>query len=178
MGSALRAERELTPAVAASLHARLAMGAARGGDEATWQRAQDRAFDLLSRSVPAEEPTLIYWFTEADARGIAGESLLALGRPEQAQLHLRRTLSLIDPLFARDRAYWLCHLAQARIGTGAIDQACATAGEAAALIKRLESPRACKRLVEFRSAAAPYAQSAAVREFDARHRDLLGASPA
>jgi len=174
--SALKAERELTPAVAASLHGRLALGAAHAGDDATWRRAQDRAFDLLARSVPAEEPSWIYWFTEADANGIAGQSLLALRRPSEAEPHLRRTLSLIDPGFARDRAGWLCHLATARIATGAVEQACATASEAAALIKRLESAHDRSRLVDFRRAAAPYTRSAAVREFDAKHRDLVGAS--
>ncbi len=37
------------------------------------------------------------------------------------------------------------------------------------------APRA-RWFAEFRSAAEPYASSAAVREFDARHRDLLGSS--
>ncbi|MGH3814265.1 MAG: hypothetical protein ACRDUV_17745 [Pseudonocardiaceae bacterium] len=174
--SALKAERELTPAVAASLHGRLALGAARAGDEATWRRAQDRTFDLLARSAPGEEPSWIYWFTEADANGIAGQSLLALGHPGEAEPYLRRTLALIDPGFLRDRAGWLCHLATTRIATGAVEQACATACEAAALIRRLESPHDRSRLADFRVAAAPYARSAAVREFDAKHRDLVGAS--
>jgi hypothetical protein len=174
--SALKVEQELTPAVAASLHGRLALGAARAGDEATWRRAQDRAFDLLAKSLPAEEPSRIYWFTEADANGIAGQSLLALGHPGEAEPYLRRTLALIDPGFARDRAGWLCHLATTRIATGAVEQACATANEAAALIRQLESPHDRSQLADFRTAAAPYARSAAVREFDAKHRDLLGAA--
>lgn len=125
--SALKAEKELTPAVAASLHGRLALGAARAGDQETWRRAQDRAFDLFARTVPAAEPSWIYWFTEAEVNGIAGQSLLALGRPGEAEPYLRRTLALIDPAFARDRAGWLCHLASSRIATGAVDHACATA---------------------------------------------------
>jgi hypothetical protein len=174
--SALKAERELTPAVAASLHGRLALGAARAGDEQTWRRAQDRAFELLARSVPAEEPPWIYWFTEADASGMADQSLIALGRPAEAEPYLRRTLSLIDPAFVRDRAGWLCHLATARIAMGAVEQACATANEAATLIRRLDSPHDRSRLKEFRSVAAPYARSTAVREFNAKHRDLVGTS--
>ncbi|MGH4018208.1 MAG: hypothetical protein ACRDT0_02970, partial [Pseudonocardiaceae bacterium] len=77
-GSALDGARELTPAVQASLHARLARGAAYAGDATTCERSQDRVFDLLGRSVPEDEPRWIYWFTEADAHGIAGQSLLAL----------------------------------------------------------------------------------------------------
>ncbi|MGH3721992.1 MAG: hypothetical protein ACRDRI_24735 [Pseudonocardiaceae bacterium] len=66
--------------------------------------------------------------------------------------------------------------AQRRPGAPTI--ACATAGEAASIIRRLDSPREQRLLADFRRAAAPYAGSAAVREFDAKHRDLLGASRA
>ncbi|MGH3896910.1 MAG: hypothetical protein ACRDTA_01400 [Pseudonocardiaceae bacterium] len=174
--SALRAERELTPAVAGSLYGRLAVGAAHIGDATASQRAQDRAFELLGRSVAENEPPWIYWFTEADARGLAGESLLALGRPGEAEPHLRRAVGLLGPGFSRDRALWLCELASARLAMGFLEQACATATEAAVLIHRLNSPRDQRKLTDFRSAAAPYARSAAVREFDAKHRDLVGVS--
>jgi hypothetical protein len=171
--SALNGARELTPAVEASLRARLARAAASVGDAATWQRSQDRAFDLLSRSVPEDEPPWIYYFTEGDAHGIAGESLLALGRPKRAEGHLRSAVALMHPGFTRDRVQWLCLLATARVGPDSIEHACATASEAAATIRRLESPRAQKHLAEFRRATVPYASSAAVREFDAKYRDLI-----
>ncbi len=67
--SALRAERELTPAVAGSLYGRLAAGAAHAGDAAVSQRAQDRAFELLGRSIAENEPPWIYWFTEGRRTG-------------------------------------------------------------------------------------------------------------
>ncbi|MGH3771736.1 MAG: hypothetical protein ACRDRW_10120, partial [Pseudonocardiaceae bacterium] len=176
--SALRAERELTPAVAGSLYGRLAVGAAHAGDAKTSQRAQDRAFELLAWSVPENEPPWIYWFTEADAQALAGWSLLALGRPGEAEPRLLRAVALLDPAFTRDRAGMLCDLATAQVGAGAVDRACATASEAALIIRRLDSPREQRLLADFRRAAAPYASSAAVREFDAKHRDLLGTSRA
>ena len=171
--SALNGDRELTPAVAASLHARVARGAAGVGDVSTWQRAQDRMFELLARSVPENEPSWIYWFTEADAHGTAGSALLALDRPGQAENHLRRAVALIDPACARDRAIWQCKLAKARVGAGSVEQGIATACEAASAIRRLNSPQAQQRLVEFRRAVDPYASSAAVREFDTKYRDLI-----
>lgn len=174
--SALSAQKHLTPAVAASLHGRLALGAAYAGDTATWRRAQHRSFELLAKSVPENEPSWIYWFSQADAEGLAGWSLLALGRPAEAEPHLRRAVSTIDPAFARDRSGMLLDLATARLGAGAVDRACATASEAATSIRRLDSPREKRLLVAFRRAAAPYATSAAVREFDAKHRDLLSPS--
>jgi hypothetical protein len=174
--SALRAERELTPAVAGSLYGRLAVGAAYTGDTTASQRAQDRAFELLAQSVPENEPPWIYWFTEADAQGLAGWSLLVLGRPVEAEPHLRRAVALLDPAFTRDRAGMLCDLATARVGAGTVERACATASEAASIIRRLDSPREQRLLADFRRTAAPYARSVAVREFDAKHRDLLGTS--
>ena len=171
--SALGKARELTPAVEASLYARLGRGAAGTGDLTAWQRAQDRAFDLLTRSVPEDEPPWIYWFTERNAHGIAGESLLVLGHPAQAEPHLRDAIALLDPSFTRERADWLCRLATARLGARSIEHACATAGEAATTIRRLHSPRVQRLLLDFRRAAEPYADSAAVREFDAKYRDLL-----
>lgn len=171
--SALNGARELTPAVEAATHARLARGAASVGDTKTWKRSQDRAFDLLSQSVPENEPPWIYYFTEADAHGIAGESLLALNRPAQAEPHLRNSIALLDPGFTRERAEGLCRLAIARVGAGSIERACATASEAAATIRRLDSPRVQHLLIDFRRAAEPYASSTAVREFDAKYRDLI-----
>ncbi|MGH3686642.1 MAG: hypothetical protein ACRDRE_15700, partial [Pseudonocardiaceae bacterium] len=66
--------------------------------------------------------------------------------------------------------------ATARIGAGAVERACATAGEAASIIRRLDSPREQRLLADFRRTAAPYASSAAVREFDTKHRDLVSTS--
>jgi tetratricopeptide (TPR) repeat protein len=174
--SALSAATQLTPAVTASLHGRLALGAAYAGDAVTWGRALNRSFELLAQSVPEDEPPWIYWFNQADAEGLAGWSLLALGRPTEAESHLRHAVSTIDPAFARDRSGMLLDLATARLGAGAVDRACATASEAAATIRRLDSPREKRLLGTFRRAAAPYATSAAVREFDAKHRDLVGPS--
>ncbi|MGH3935069.1 MAG: hypothetical protein ACRDS1_08860 [Pseudonocardiaceae bacterium] len=171
--SALSGARGLTPAVEAATCARLARGAAYVGDIKAWERAQDRAFDLLTRLVPADEPSWIYWFTERHAHGIAGQALLALGRPAQAEPHLRDAIASLDLSFTRERTEWLCWLATARVGAGSVEQACATAGEAAVAIRRLDSPRVQGLLTDFRRAAEPYASSAAVREFDTKYRDLM-----
>jgi hypothetical protein len=41
------------------------------------------------------------------------------------------------------------------------------------LIRRLDSTHDERRLDDFRKAAEPYARSAAVKEFDAKHRALI-----
>lgn len=169
--SALVAERQLTPAVASSLHGRLAAGAGRTGDELTARRALDRSVELLARSVPEEEPPWIYWYTEYAALSCAGESLMSLGRPADAEPYLGRAVAMVDPSFTRDRGLMLLDLAMARLGAGSVERACATATEAAGIVQRLDSPRCRRQLTEFRAAAAPYASSAAVKEFDTKHRD-------
>jgi hypothetical protein len=125
----------------------------------------------------SEEPPWIYWYTDANSRGDVGRSLLRLGRPTEAEPHLRTTLSLIDPAFIRDRAAWQCDLATAQVGSRSVERACRTAGEAAAAIRRLDSADTRRMLVRFREAAEPYATSTAVREFDAKHGDLIVAAP-
>lgn len=171
--SALSQERHLTPAVAAMLHSRFAFAAACTGDDRGWRRAQDRAEALHSRVVAENEPVWVYWFSASELAGTAGASLLTLGRPAEAEQHLRRAVAQIDPAFVRDRALWLAQLATARVSAGSVEQGCATAAEAAAIMLRLESPRDQRRLARFRAAASPYARSAAVREFDAKYGDLV-----
>ena len=171
--SALDVERALTPAVAAWLYGQLAVGAGGMGEELTARRAQDRSFELLARSTPADEPPWIYWYTEGVTRHLAGKSLLFLARPADAEPYLRRAVAMLDPSFTRDRGLALLDLATARIGMGSVERACATATEAAGIIRRLDSPRQRRLLAEFRVTAAPYATSANVKEFDAKHRDLL-----
>ncbi len=176
--SALAVESSLSPAVAGSVYGRLAVGAAQVGDASAARRALDKTFELQARVVSKHEPSWIYWFSEAEAQSLAGRSLLALGRFPEADRHLRRAVASLDPAFARERALWLARLATARLGMGRVDQAFVTANEAATMIRRLDSPRDRRVLADFRKAAKPYARSTVVREFDAKHRDLLGAPSA
>jgi hypothetical protein len=174
--SALRYERELTPAVAGMLHVRLAKNAATVGDPYTSKRSLDSADALLRRSSPDEEPDWIYWFTHTGVEYYAGSAGLLLGRFTEAEGHLRSAVALIGSDFPRDRALRLCDLAKARLGTGSLEHACSTAGEAAVAIRRLNSKRGQNRLVEFRQALAPYASTKAVRDFDDKHGDFVASA--
>jgi tetratricopeptide (TPR) repeat protein len=173
--SALRYERELTPAVAGMLHVRLAKGAAAVGDAYTAKRSLDSAAELLRRSSPDEEPDWIYWFDQAQFNAIAGQTALRLKRFTEAETHLRGAVALFGSDFSRDRTLYLCDLAKARLGTGAVEHACATASDAAVAIRRLNSKRDQNRLAEFRQALTPYASTKAAREFDDKHGDLIAA---
>jgi hypothetical protein len=171
--SSLQFESELTPAVAGMLHARLAKNAAAAGDVYTSKQSLDSAAELLRRSTPEEEPDWIYWFNHTEIEYYAGSAGLLLGRFTEAEAHLRSNVALIGSDYPRDRALNLCELAKARLGAGSLEHACSTACDAAVAVRRLNSKRVQNRLVEFRQAAARYANTKAVRDFDDKHGDLI-----
>ncbi|MGH4016323.1 MAG: hypothetical protein ACRDSL_20840 [Pseudonocardiaceae bacterium] len=171
--SALAGARELTPALAAAVHAHLAGAAARAGEQTTAARAQGRMFELTATVDPAAEPPYIYWWSDAEAQLTAGGSALSLGRPREAEAHYRDALARIDPSFPRDRVLILTRLAQARVRLRELDGACRAATEAATTLRRLDSPHKLTQLAEFRKAAQPYANTTQIKNFDAKFADLL-----
>jgi tetratricopeptide (TPR) repeat protein len=171
--SALAAAKGLTPALEASIQSHLAVAAARAGDETTTAWAWGRMFELTAAVDPAAEPPYIYWWSDACAHATAGSSALALGKPRQAEEHYRDALTCIDPSFPRDRLHILTRLALARVNLRELDGACRAATEAGTLLRRLDSQDKRTLLIEFRSAAQPYAATTQIKEFDAKFADLL-----
>jgi hypothetical protein len=171
--SALAGAKNLTPAMESWIQASLASSAARSGDAATVTRAQGRMFELTAAADPLAEPPCIYWWSDSDAHAHAGLSALALGKPRQAEAHYRDALARVAPAFPRDRLGFLGRLALARVRLRELDGACRAATEAGALLRRFDSPRKRAQLAEFRKAAQPYANTAQIKEFDAKFGDLL-----
>lgn len=132
----------LTPAVEGSLHARLGMARARIGDADGAARAFEEAESLLARSDPQSEPDWIYWFTNADKDGIAGESYLAGGDIDGALVHLRAAVDGTPEDLVRDAALWRSSLATAHATGGDLDEGRSVAEEALELLSgELESER-------------------------------------
>jgi len=173
--SALIGARDLTPAMAARLHGDLGMAAACIGDADAMNRALGRMFELTAVVDPADEPPWIYWWSDAYAHYRAGQACLALNDAKNAEHHYRGALSRLDPTYSRDRALYLAQQAMAQVQLRELDSACRTAGETAALARRLGSERVRTRLVEFRRAVQPHANAAAVKDFDTKFADLLRA---
>lgn len=176
--SALSGTTGLTPAMEAWIQGRLTTSAACVGDRATTDRAQERMFELTAAVDPATEPPWIYWWSDAEAHYHAGQSALALGRARPAEAHFRDALVRIDPTFPRDRINILIKLALARVHLHELDGACRAAGEAGALLRRLDSQHKRTRLAEFRQVVQPYANTAQVKDFDARFADLISSTSA
>lgn len=174
--SALAGAKGVTPAVEASIQGNLAFAAASAGEPSTAAEAQGRMFDLTDGMDPAAEPPFIYWWSDAEARLAAGSSALVLGQHRQAEAHYRDALARIAPSFPYDRIHILTRLALSRVHLRELDGACRAATEAGALLRRLDSPQKISLLAEFRKAAQPYANTAQIREFDAKFGDLLRAT--
>ncbi|MGH3902663.1 MAG: hypothetical protein ACRDTE_00430 [Pseudonocardiaceae bacterium] len=122
--SALAGAKDLTPAMQGSIQSQLACAAARAGDKTTAARARGRMFEFTAAVDPAVEPSYIYWWSDAEAHGHAGESALDLGNPRQAEMHFRDALSRIAPSFPRDRLTLLSRLAFTRVQLRELDGAC------------------------------------------------------
>ncbi len=174
--SALVGAKDLTPAVGSWIQARLASSAAYAGDAIAADRAQGRMFELKAAVDPAAEPAWIYWWSDAEAHYYAGGSALALGKPRQAETHLRSALAQLDPAFPRDRANFLTRLALARVQLGELDGACRAATEAGGLLRHLDSPHQWTRLSEFRKAVQPFSATTQVKDFDAKFGISLSSS--
>jgi hypothetical protein len=173
--SGLAGATSLTPAVAAHLYANLAKAAASAGDKTKVDWARGRAFELTATIDHAAEPPWIYWWTEATAHHRIGQAALALDDPRQAEAHFRDALTRVDPSIVRARGLWLGLLANARVRMGELEGACRAASEAGAIAHKLGSERVRARLVAFRRAIEPHANTPAVKDFDAKFGDLLRA---
>lgn len=126
---------QLTPAVQASIHARLANARARLGDENGFRRTLDEAEALLAASDPANEPPWIYWFGIADLHGLAGEGALEAGLYDFALENLSLAASEMPAEHVRDRALWLAIKATAHAKNGGLDEGRATAEQALTLVR-------------------------------------------
>ncbi|MGH3913851.1 MAG: hypothetical protein ACRDTC_10645, partial [Pseudonocardiaceae bacterium] len=171
--SALAGAKGITPAMEASIQAQLACGAAHTGDASIADRARGRMFELTAAVDRDIEPPYMYWWSDAEAHWMAGQSALALGKQRQAEAHCRDALARIDPSFPRDRIHILIGLALARVQLRELDGACRAATEAGALLRRLDSGQTRTRLVTFRTAAQPYATTTQIKDFDTKFADLL-----
>ncbi|HET8642279.1 MAG TPA: hypothetical protein VFM37_10090 [Pseudonocardiaceae bacterium] len=171
--SGLLGAKQLSPAVAARMHGRLAETAASAGDAVAANRAIEAMFNHHATIDPAVEPPWIYWWDTAETHYLAGQTALALDDPRRAEAHYRDALVQLDPAYPRTRGRLLPQLAMARLRMGELEGACRAAAEAGTIGRKLGSERVRTRLIEFRRAAAPYANTQALKHFDAKFADLF-----
>ncbi|WP_326757375.1 hypothetical protein OHB35_00335 [Streptomyces phaeochromogenes] len=108
--------------------ARLAGIQAGAGERTNALRTLGRAETAFQRSsFPEERPTWIGFFDRAELDGLSGLVMARIGRHEEAEAYLHRTLARLRPEYRRNHTYYGAQLALAQLHQGAVEQACATA---------------------------------------------------
>ena len=125
----------------AAIASELAGAHARAGDAHATAHQAELALALLGDVRPDEDPPWIYWAHRPTVTGNCGVAYMYVGRPREAIPHLQFAVDSIDGAFARSRAHKMGRLATAQLRAGEVDQAIATAHDAADLAESLNSPR-------------------------------------
>ncbi|MGW7283164.1 Tat pathway signal protein [Streptomyces sp. NPDC054844] len=98
------------------------------GEDSAAQRTLLHAEKAYERADTAEErPAWMTFFDRAELNGLAALVMDRLGRHDESEARLHRTLSLLHPDLRRNRTYYTIHLALAQLAQGEADQAVATA---------------------------------------------------
>ncbi|WP_143661303.1 hypothetical protein [Streptomyces pseudogriseolus] len=113
------------------------------GEAAAALRTLEHAEKTYERADMGEQrATWMSFYDRAELNGLAALVMGRIGRHDEAEARLHRTLALLRPDFHRNRAYYTIHLALAQLAQGEGDQAVNTAlpllskGSAASLAGR------------------------------------------
>jgi hypothetical protein len=124
--------------------------------------AAERQLNAASR---ADDPPWLAYFDEAYLAAKHAHCLHALGRGRQGIGYAERSLQMSGG-YARARVFNLTLLATFHADAGNVDQAVAFGGEALDLASEINSIRTRVYLARLRRALQPYADTAAVKDYD------------
>ncbi|MEU3553516.1 transcriptional regulator [Streptomyces fragilis] len=162
----------VTPRAQAMFHAAEARGHAVLGDATAAEVARGRALDAMEAAAAATEagddPVWISHFDEAYLADELAHCHRDLGQAEQAERYARQSLDGHPETRARRRAIGHVLLATAQLQRRELEQACATALDAAVVLGSLRSNRGTEYLDDFRHRLEPYRSEAPVRDFTER----------
>lgn len=156
----------MTSTEKAALFGRLSRAYGKSGDHYGADTCAERAFTLLGKARPAEDPDWIYWASEADLAGMIGEGYVSLGDADTATSYLQRAVDGLDASRPRDRVIWITSLACAHLAAGRREQALTEAREATAIAGELNSDRIVGYLGDFRRQLGTATRDATISEFD------------
>lgn len=107
-------------------HVRTAMACSLVDERQAALRSLGYASAAFDRARPRERPRWLRFYDAAELEGLTGTVQLQLGRPVEAEYHLRRALFLIRPELRRNRAAYTIRLAMAQMWQDEPELACAT----------------------------------------------------
>jgi tetratricopeptide (TPR) repeat protein len=136
------------------------------GSHAAALVAIDKALETLSKpGLTADLP----WFDYYDATrlsGFNGYATLRAGKFEESRTALTEALDHLPRTAIKQRAVFLADVATVELACGDLDQACATAGDAAEQLRQAGYAIGFGRLRDFRSAVGQWSDSTPVRALD------------
>jgi transcriptional regulator with XRE-family HTH domain/tetratricopeptide (TPR) repeat protein len=136
------------------------------GSHAAALAAIDKALETLSKpGLTADLP----WFDYYDATrlsGFTGYATLRAGKFEESRTALTEALDHLPRTAVKQRAVFLADVATVELACGDLDQACATAGDAADQLRQAGYAIGFGRLRDFRSAVDRWSDSTPVRALD------------
>jgi hypothetical protein len=142
------------------------------GSHAAALRAIDRARDKLTGPHSTADPPWFDYHDETRLSGIAGYALLCDHQIEASRAALSDVVAHLPARAVKSRGQRLVELALVDLAGGDLDRACATASEAADLLRTTDYAFGVGRLREFRRAVEPWASSTPVRELDEQLAEL------
>ncbi|MGW6055390.1 hypothetical protein [Streptomyces sp. NPDC055189] len=108
--------------------ARLCLVQAASGDASAALRSLDQARTSFVHADPQDRrPSWIGFYDLAELEGISALAMAYLGRHQQSEAYLHRTLARLRPQYTRNRAYYRAQLALAQLRQGDAEHACTTA---------------------------------------------------
>ncbi len=136
------------------------------GSHAAALAAIDRALETLAKPGLTAD---LQWFDYYDATrlsGFAGYATLRAGKFEESRTALTGALDRLPRNAVKQRAVFLADIASVELACGDLDQACATAGDAAEQLGQAGYAIGFGRLRDFRNAVRPWSSSTPVRALD------------
>ncbi|MGH3717399.1 MAG: helix-turn-helix domain-containing protein [Pseudonocardiaceae bacterium] len=140
----------------------------------------EKAQDILASAGQAPVGSVGYFLHEGYLARRKSESLLRLGKPQEAAASADAGLTLYDKSFVDGRAVCTLHLGNAHLQSGEIDEAARVVGSAAGLAAQTRSARLVKELRTTRARMQPWQTTQAVTMLDDQLATygLVSSSPA
>jgi hypothetical protein len=161
-----------TATLTAHFHTMEARALARLGDVKACDRALAEAVREFERRRPGDDPDWIRYFDEAELAAEFGHCLRDLGRAVDAARYASRSVVTdAGTGFVRSDFFATMVLADAHLGAGDLEQACATALRALTEGELIRSARCVNYLRDFRMHLTRAANATAVTDFNEQARE-------
>ncbi len=143
---------------------RVALAAAHAGQRRACEQALVSAERAFERRDPANDPSWVYWFDDAELTAMTGRCYAVLGRPRLAEPLLRAALD-DRRIRLRPWALYAAWLAAVHLDSGQVEEAAGTARAALLTAVRVGSVRALRQVTALHPRLRGHQGVPAVREY-------------